>query len=165
VTAAAAIVRAQHIMTAPEAIEICRVKAGELNVPWRSDMAVARRRRVWPFPPFWRVVSRVPSDGLTVTMNVYERTREAKPIRALWATDKPEPVQLRLVLLLALKLMVSGGLIWLADRYLGRQPVWHATLIAIPGSIAGVIFYELLEARIRMAKYDDEEKDDDADIS
>jgi hypothetical protein len=150
-------------MTSLEAIEIARLKAEELNYPWCSKTAMAKRRRVWPFPPFWRVVSRVQSDSLTVTMNVYERTKEAKPIRALYSNNEPEPVQLRLVLLFALKFIVSGCLVWVLMRYAGHASVWRATLVAIPGALAGTIFFEMLDAKMRMGK--DEAKDkDDADV-
>lgn len=136
-------------MTASEAIEICRLKAEELNVPWSSEAAVATRRRVWPFPPFWRVVTHVQRDNATVTMTVDERSRRARPIRASWAASSPQPIQPRVFFFSCIKLLVSGCLFWLFARYLKGWPIWGATLFAIPCSYAGLIFYEGIVARIR----------------
>lgn len=158
-SAVAQLVRPHHTMTASEAIEICRLKAEELNVPWSSEAAVATRRRVWPFRAFWRVVAHVQCDNLTVTMTVDERSRMAVPIRALFSTPLPARIQPYLVVLFILKLIVSGCLFWLFARYLKGWPIWGATLFAIPCSFAGVMFYEMIVARIRSKDDEDDETD------
>jgi hypothetical protein len=139
-------------MTPSEAIEIARLKAGEINYPWSSEAAVAKRWGILPGRRYWRVVSRIQSQGATITMNVYERTGKAHPVRGVWATDECAPVKPGLVLLLVFKLMVSGSLVWLIERYAAHEPIWRATLIAIPGAIAATIFYEMLTAHIAMSR-------------
>src|SRR5580692_10788859 len=139
-------------MTPSEAIEIARLKAEELNCPWSSEAAVAKKWGILPGRRYWRVISRIQKDGATVTMNVYEWTRVANPVRARWSTGEPAPVKPGLVLLLVFKLMVSGSLVWLIERYAAHEPIWRATLIAIPGALAGTIFYEMLTARMGMIR-------------
>lgn len=139
-------------MTPTEAIEIARLKAEKLNYPWNSEAAVAKRWGILPGCRNWRVVSHVQNQNFTVTMNVFERSREADLVRAVWATNEPAPVKPGLVLLFAFKLLVCGGIVWWLERYPAHQPVWHATLVAIPGAFAGVIFYELLVARINLIR-------------
>lgn len=97
-------------MTPTEAIEIARLKAEELNYPWSSEAAVAKRWGILPGCRNWRVVSHVQNQSLTVTMNVFERSREADLVRAVWATNEPAPVKPGLVLLFAFKLLVCGGI-------------------------------------------------------
>ena len=70
-------------MTPSEAIEIARLKAEQINCPWSSETAVATRWGILPGRRYWRVVSRIPSEGATITMNVYEWTREAHPVRVV----------------------------------------------------------------------------------
>ena len=147
-------------MTASEAIEICRLKAEELNYPWASETAVATRRRVWPFPPFWRVVTYVQPDNFTLKMMVDERSRKARPVRAIWAVSEPQPIQRRVFFLSCIKLIVSGCLAWLVARYILLWPVWGATLFVIPCSYAGMIFYEGIVARMRSKKYEDDKEDE-----
>lgn len=149
-------------MTAPEAIEICRLKAEGLNYPWSSETAVATRRRVWPFPPFWRVVTCIQSDNLTIKMVVHERSREARITQAIWAASSPQPIQRLVFFLFCIKLIVSGCLAWLVARYILLWPIWGATLLAVPCAYAGLMIYEGIAARIRSKKYedDDDEKDE-----
>ncbi len=137
-------------MTPSEAIEIARIKAEELNYPWSSDTAIAKRWGILPGRRNWRVVSYIQSQNLTVTMNVFERTRKAHMVRAVWATDEPARARPGLVLLFVFKLMVFGGIVWVLERYAAHAPIWRATLVAIPGALAGVIFYEGMAAKIMM---------------
>ena len=70
----------QKDMTDQEAIALAEEKAVELNVPWSQENVTALRRRLWPFPPYWRVIARVTRDGAIVTMRVSEASREACPV-------------------------------------------------------------------------------------
>jgi hypothetical protein len=71
-------------MSEDEAITIAEQKARDLNMPWSRDGITVTRRRLWPFPAFWRIVARVKSDGAIVSLDVSERTRSATPRRVLY---------------------------------------------------------------------------------
>jgi hypothetical protein len=70
--------RASSSMTADDAARIAGVKARQLNLPWGPDVR-ATRRRLWPLPGTWRVVSRVPGELAETTIVVNERSGEALP--------------------------------------------------------------------------------------
>jgi len=146
-------------MTASEAIEICRLKAERLNYPWSSEAAIATRRRVWPFPPFWRVRAYIHKDNLTIKMMVREQTREARLVRATWAVSSPPPIQARVFLSSCIKLIVSGCLFWLFARYLQGWPIWASILFAIPCSYFGLIFYTGIVDRMRSKRYKNDKTD------
>jgi hypothetical protein len=74
-------------MTAKEAIEIASHTAQELNIPWSSVSAVAQRRRLWPFPAFWKVVSVVSPQSAETTIHVNEGTRLAVPRRVVYRKE------------------------------------------------------------------------------
>lgn len=73
-------------MNENEAITIAEQKAQALNIPWSRDGITATRRRLWPFPAFWRIVARVKRDGAIVSLDVSERTRLATPRRVMYPT-------------------------------------------------------------------------------
>src|SRR5713101_5083609 len=133
-------------MTLSEAIELAGLKAKELNIPWSSKAVQARRRHVWPFSPFWRVVAYIESENATVTMLVHERTQQATALRILYRPKQLPRPQLRYLIVFAIKLAMSGRLFWLFVRYGFGWPVWAATLLAVPRSYLGVVIYHACRA-------------------
>lgn len=79
-------------MTAVEAIAHATRRAAALNWPWDADHAVATRRRCWPLPGRWVVVSRVAAGSAVATMRVHERRSGrviVAPVRVLYAAGGP----------------------------------------------------------------------------
>jgi hypothetical protein len=66
-------------MTESEVVAVAAREAAELNWPWDASAVTTTRWRLWPFPPRWRVISRVVDpEGATgslaiSTMLVFER--------------------------------------------------------------------------------------------
>ncbi len=52
-------------MSEAEAIHLAGQTAHELNIPWSYEHVSARRRRLWPFPPFWIVEARIAMQDVT----------------------------------------------------------------------------------------------------
>ena len=48
--------------------------ARQLRLPWSPDRVSVRRRRLWPFPAFWFVESRVADVRAVVTIRLNDRT-------------------------------------------------------------------------------------------
>ncbi len=73
-------------MSPEQAIEYAGRTAAELNWPWCVASASAKRRRFWPFPESWEVVSRVDDQGAMVTIRVSPRSRHVRvnPVRILY---------------------------------------------------------------------------------
>ncbi len=79
-------------MTAVEAIAHATRRAAALNWPWDAAHAVATRRRCWPFPDRWVVVSRAEGAVAVATMRVHERRSGrviVAPVRVLYAAGGP----------------------------------------------------------------------------
>src|SRR5574341_2165924 len=71
-------------MTSEEAIRLAEAEARKLGFPWDTGTAAASRRRLWPFPATWRVVSQVASPPARTLMAVSERRWVARPVGVLY---------------------------------------------------------------------------------
>jgi len=135
-------------MILDDAIRLAEAEARRLGFPWDARTVRVTRRRVWPFPATWRVVSRVDAPLAVTTMLVSERRAAAVPIKVIYpaavrALRRPLGTQLgrRLVF----PALLGGGLAYLVAAVILRWPGW----IAIPLALAWTVVTPIIFASVR----------------
>lgn len=121
-------------MTPDRAIRIAETAARDLGFPWDPRSVRAVRRRVWPFPATWLVVSTVASPAAHTAMRVSERRQAAFPVRVLYpaaAMALRRPISRASLLRFAAAAAIAGAAAFLGARLLLDWPLWACALVAL----------------------------------
>lgn len=120
-------------MTSEEAIRLAEAEARKLGFPWDTGTAAASRRRLWPFPATWRVVSQVASPPARTLMAVSERRWVARPVGVLYPAARRalrRPLGPHLMLRLVLPALLGASAAYFAATLILEWPTWAACLVA-----------------------------------